>query len=157
MKIVKLSKKYSIDDEGNLYCNGIIVPKRKKRTYLRIDDNVQQLAFWIAKEFVDGYFEGAVVDHIDSDPTNNHPSNLQWITQSQNIQKRIDFEETDSKYIKECYKSRGVDKVTKQDVMRELVWKHRHNGKFRFEIEDEDDVSEVLDEFFEVKPIVSKK
>ena len=27
----------------------------------------------------------------------------------------------------------------------------------RFEIEDEDDVSEVLDDFFEVKPIVRKK
>ena len=157
MKIVKLSKKYSIDDEGNLYYNGVIVPKRKKRTYLRIGDEVQQLAFWIAKEFVDGYFEGAVVDHIDSDPTNNHPSNLQWITQSQNIKKRLDFRETDTKDIKKFYKSRGVDKVTHQDIVRDIVWKQRHNGKFRFEIDEEDDVSEVLDDFFEVKPTVRKK
>ena len=157
MKIAKLSEKYSIDDEGNLYCNGIIVPKKKKRTYLRIGNEVQQLAFWIAKEFVDGYFDGAVVDHIDSDPTNNHPSNLQWITQSQNTLKRLDFRETDSKDIREFYKSRGVDKVSNKDIIKDIVWKRRHNGKFRFEIDDEDDVSNTLKDFFEIKPIVRKK
>jgi len=157
MKIVKLSKKYSIDDEGNLYCNGVIVQNRKQRTYLRIGNDVQQLAFWIAKEFVDGYFEGAVVDHIDRDPTNNNPSNLQWITQSENIKRRLDFEDTDSKDIREFYKSRGVDNVTHQDIVKGLVWKKRHNGKFKFELTDEDNVSNELEDFFETKPVVIKK
>lgn len=31
-----------------------------------------------------GYFKGAVVDHADSDPSNNNLSNLHWITQQEN-------------------------------------------------------------------------
>lgn len=47
-----------------------------------------QAAVWIAMtypEMVAGeYFEGAVIDHIDTDRTNNHPSNLRWVTQKDN-------------------------------------------------------------------------
>ncbi len=32
-----------------------------------------------------GYFRGAVVDHIDSDPSNNRLSNLRWVTQQENV------------------------------------------------------------------------
>ena len=32
-----------------------------------------------------GYFKGAVVDHIDSNPSNNSLSNLHWVTQQENI------------------------------------------------------------------------
>lgn len=41
----------------------------------------------VAKYFVDGYFEGAVVNHIDGDETNNHYTNLEWVTQKENINK----------------------------------------------------------------------
>lgn len=34
----------------------------------------------VALAFVDGYFEGAQVNHIDCDKTNNHHSNLEWCT-----------------------------------------------------------------------------
>lgn len=34
----------------------------------------------VALAFVDGYFDGAQVNHIDCDKTNNHYSNLEWCT-----------------------------------------------------------------------------
>lgn len=43
----------------------------------------QQAAVWIAityPELVENeYFEGAEIDHIDTDTLNNHPSNLRWV------------------------------------------------------------------------------
>lgn len=38
----------------------------------------------VALVHVQGYFEGAVVDHIDRNPRNNNPENLRWVTPSQN-------------------------------------------------------------------------
>lgn len=132
MKVVKLTKKYSIDDEGNLYKNGEKVIANK-RIRLRVGREVQQLAYWVGINFVPGYFDGAVIDHIDSHPENNHPSNLQWITQSENILKRIDFEEADSREVRKYFEENGKTECSHTEIVRELVWKLRHNGKFRFE------------------------
>lgn len=44
--------------------------------------NVHRL---VAIEFVDGYFEGAEVNHIDGVKTNNNYMNLEWVTRSENI------------------------------------------------------------------------
>lgn len=41
----------------------------------------------VAKYFCVGYFDGAVVDHIDGDIHNNHYTNLQWVSQKHNIHK----------------------------------------------------------------------
>lgn len=42
-----------------------------------------QLARWVALTFPElvqnEYFEGAEIDHIDTDRLNNHPSNLRWV------------------------------------------------------------------------------
>lgn len=38
----------------------------------------------VAEHFVPGYQEGMVVNHIDEDKTNNHVSNLEWVTIKQN-------------------------------------------------------------------------
>lgn len=47
-----------------------------------------QAARWIAltyPELVENeWFEGAQIDHKDTDPTNNQPSNLHWVTQAGN-------------------------------------------------------------------------
>ncbi len=40
----------------------------------------------VAFAFVDGYFEGAIVNHIDGIKQNCVASNLEWITQSDNVQ-----------------------------------------------------------------------
>lgn len=41
----------------------------------------------VAEHFVDGYFDGAVVNHIDGDNRNNTASNLEWTTTADNIHK----------------------------------------------------------------------
>jgi hypothetical protein len=41
----------------------------------------------VAKHFVSGQCDNLVVDHIDGNSTNNKASNLQWITQTENIRK----------------------------------------------------------------------
>lgn len=51
--------------------NGVLVHKSK------------QAAVWIALTFPElvqnEWFEGAEIDHIDTDRLNNHPSNLRWV------------------------------------------------------------------------------
>ena len=54
-------------------------------------NNEQQKTFMIhrlvAQYFVPGYFEGAVVNHIDGNNKNNRADNLEWVTQKTNIHK----------------------------------------------------------------------
>lgn len=39
----------------------------------------------VAKAFVKGYFDGAEVNHLDCDRTNNYFENLEWLTHYENI------------------------------------------------------------------------
>ncbi|WAX11623.1 DNA endonuclease [Enterocloster phage CB473P3] len=41
----------------------------------------------VAMTFVPGWFEGAVVNHKDANTLNNHYTNLEWVTQKENINK----------------------------------------------------------------------
>ena len=41
----------------------------------------------VAELYIPGYFEGAHVDHIDNNKTNNHYTNLQWCTKEYNHSK----------------------------------------------------------------------
>lgn len=42
----------------------------------------------VASAFVEGYEEGKVVNHIDCNPSNNRASNLEWLTQAENLRHR---------------------------------------------------------------------
>lgn len=41
----------------------------------------------VAEHFVEGYFDGAVPNHIDGNNRNNVSSNLEWVTVQENIHK----------------------------------------------------------------------
>lgn len=41
----------------------------------------------VGQYFVPGYFDGAVINHIDGNNRNNHYTNLEWTTQLDNIHK----------------------------------------------------------------------
>lgn len=43
----------------------------------------------VAAAFVDGWFDGAEVDHIDNNRKNNAATNLQWVTHLENVSKSI--------------------------------------------------------------------
>ena len=49
----------------------------------------RQAAYWIAITYPEliqnEYFEGAEIDHKDTDRLNNHPSNLRWVTRRGNL------------------------------------------------------------------------
>ena len=45
----------------------------------------------VAKAFCGGYQEGLHVNHIDSDTQNNIPSNLEWVTRTENMIHGVEF------------------------------------------------------------------
>lgn len=45
----------------------------------------RQIHRLVAIAFVPGQFDGAVVNHIDGNKQNNHASNLEWITNADNV------------------------------------------------------------------------
>lgn len=42
----------------------------------------------VAREFVDGHFDGASVDHLDCNKLNNRAENLEWVTLSENTRRQ---------------------------------------------------------------------
>ena len=79
-----LSKEYTIiGKKGNeLTFSGN--PYKYVNVYNNNKASILYLHRAIALVHVPGYFEGAWVDHIDDDPTNNDPSNLHWVTPKNN-------------------------------------------------------------------------
>lgn len=63
---------------GYLECAFMVQGKRKKLTVHRL----------VGKAFVDGYFDGASIDHIDCNKKNNRADNLEWVTLSENTRRQ---------------------------------------------------------------------
>lgn len=76
---------------GSRYMKGSIMKLHVRGLYLRVGlvFGGKQCKFsvhkLVADAFVDGYFEGAQVNHIDGDKFNNNASNLEFCTASQNV------------------------------------------------------------------------
>ena len=58
---------------------------------VRYKISIHRLVAW---EFLEGYSEDNVVNHIDSNTHNNHVSNLEWCTQSQNVYHALNNDNT---------------------------------------------------------------
>ena len=89
---------YQVSNMGrvkNTKRNKVKVLDMNNAGYLRVQlcDNTRRKRYFIhrlvAHTFVDGYFEGAQVNHIDMDRTNNCADNLEWVTPSENQKKAM--------------------------------------------------------------------
>lgn len=90
-----LETQYSIDEMGRVknletgkYLKGSYT--RQGYHYIRISVNGIKYRFYthrkVAEYFVEGYQEDFVVNHKDGNKQNNAASNLEWISQSENVQ-----------------------------------------------------------------------
>lgn len=80
---------YKISDTGLVYnciTKSYKKPRKDKDGYLTVSlwkdgfEKNYKIHRLVALHFVDGYFDGAVVNHKDEDKENNHYSNLEWCT-----------------------------------------------------------------------------
>lgn len=69
---------------------------------------------YVAYGWVDGYFDGAEVDHIDYDRTNYKSDNLRWVTHEENIRhSSVD----ENRYLgKHCGDSNGRSTLSSDEV-----------------------------------------
>ena len=91
--ITESGKVYSI----NNYHNKLPIRKmalkghHSSKRYISVDvckhnkSTTLQVHRLVGKYFVDGYFEGAEIDHKDGNKHNNHYTNLEWVTHKENI------------------------------------------------------------------------
>lgn len=81
---------YLISDQGRVLSLKrepiVMIPSTNHQGYRRImlDGKWCQVHRLVAKAFVSGWFEGAVVNHLDENPGNNNADNLEWCTYSRN-------------------------------------------------------------------------
>ena len=68
----------------------------------------------VALEFVDGYFEGAIVNHKDENPKNNKQENLEWCTHQYNINYSNNFKKARKANIKKVAKFDTDGKLIKE-------------------------------------------
>ena len=68
----------------------VLVQKTSSNRYKKVQLSKYGKGNWksvhrlVAYAFCDGWFEGAVVNHKDENPMNNHADNLEWCSQSYN-------------------------------------------------------------------------
>ena len=121
-----------------------VFDESNRRGYLRVQlcNNEKKKKYFVhrlvAKAFVEGYFDGADVNHIDFDRKNNCSDNLEWVTKSQNSKWTADagrmtgaFKEKEYKLrfsdgnevcfptLRECAKSIGICKSTLYNLLKE--------------------------------------
>lgn len=89
----------------------------------------------VGKAFVPGWFEGAVINHIDHNPLNNVCSNLEWTTQKDNSSGEKSFaREINKKLFTNGICSKKVLQYTKNgDFIREWLSIHEIERQLGFD------------------------
>lgn len=138
--------KYKITEDGNVYNSKtgkylILTIKKEKRSkferaYVGLYINKKQRFFTVARLVAELYIPNPnnypQVNHIDGNPLNNHYSNLEWVTQSQNIIHAIEtnlkpmkgINNTSAKLTKDLVDKAINDYNTSQYSLRELAIKY---------------------------------
>lgn len=106
---------------------------RKDRIFWDIFINRKRISYqaarWIAITFPElvqnEYFEGAVIDHIDTDPMNNHPSNLRWVTRKGNQNNPLT-----KKHISEAHKGKKIGYYINREDQSKTIIQYTLNGDF---------------------------
>lgn len=91
-KETSFSKMYLVSNLGkikSLYTNKILKPCKTNRGYLKVTIRSLKKNFYIhievANAFIGSRPYGLVINHIDGDTANNKVSNLEYITQQENL------------------------------------------------------------------------
>jgi len=94
MKKIKDYEDYLIDEYGNIYSNKLnrfITQNISNKGYHRVTLNQSkykrqyQLHRLVAESFMSNLENKPQVNHIDGNKSNNHISNLEWVTCSENV------------------------------------------------------------------------
>lgn len=72
-----------------LHCGALVGGYRKVEIMNRGVTSRYYVHRLVAYEYCDGYAHGLVVNHKDGNPSNNHYTNLEWVTQKQNVRHAI--------------------------------------------------------------------
>lgn len=84
---------YFISNHGRVYSwkrNRLLKPHPNPRGYLHVCFSVNGVVYikrvhrLVAETFIPGWDFGLEVNHIDGVKTNNHETNLEWVTSSEN-------------------------------------------------------------------------
>lgn len=130
------SIKYS-DGRNYNYEGQMLMPVKDNHDYLwvgltknsiTINFSIHRL---VGEYFLDGYFEGAVINHKDRNSLNNHHSNLEWCTQRWNVQHGKGWHRSKEEEVKESLKELYVnDKKTTLEIAELLKISDRTVRKY---------------------------
>lgn len=95
-KKIKGFEDYTISEDGKVYSHKYKIVKELRGfvnkggyKYVDLSKNNKTTRFGVhqlvAMHYVKGRFDGAVVNHKDGNTLNNHYTNLEWVTQRENI------------------------------------------------------------------------
>lgn len=89
-------ERYFVTEDGRLF-KELKMHTRKKYTNVRLWDSDNQKSYFtgihrlVAMCYIDNPDNKPFVNHQDGDPSNNHVSNLEWCTNSENVQHAYDI------------------------------------------------------------------
>ena len=124
-KIYKKTRKdvWEVSNFGRVKCNGEIYEcKPNNRGYLTFGGYFVHRA--VAELFIPNPYNKPEVDHIDTNPLNNHYKNLRWVTHRENMLNPIT-----RKQISETMKGKNLPEETRMKVseaMKGKVFSEEH-------------------------------